>query len=79
MPVLTLPLGLTTQVNAGAMQAAHLHGTLLLGTLGPSMTTIAPEQLLAEVEDVLRPMPPWETIRHNTLENLPGLGEQQRY
>lgn len=32
------------------------------------------EQLLAEIEDVLRTMPPRETIRHETQENLEWLG-----
>ena len=38
------------------------------------MATIAPEQLLAEVEDVIRSMPPRATIRHETPENLSWLG-----
>jgi hypothetical protein len=38
------------------------------------MTTITPEQLLAEIEDVLRTMPPRATIRHNTDENHAWLG-----
>jgi len=32
------------------------------------------EQLLAEVEDLLRTMPPQETLRHETQENLSWLG-----
>jgi hypothetical protein len=32
------------------------------------------EQLLAEVEDLLRTMPPWATIRHETDENFAWLG-----
>ena len=38
------------------------------------MATISPEQLLAEVEDVIRTMPPRETIRHETADNLAWLG-----
>lgn len=38
------------------------------------MATISPEQLLAEVEDVIRTMPPRATIRHETAENLAWLG-----
>lgn len=38
------------------------------------MTTILPEQLLTELEDVIRTMPPRATIRHETEENLSWLG-----
>jgi hypothetical protein len=38
------------------------------------MTTIAPEQLLEEIEDIIRTMPPRPTIRHETTENLSWLG-----
>ena len=38
------------------------------------MTSITPEQLLAEIEDLLRTMPPRATIRHETPENLSWLG-----
>lgn len=38
------------------------------------MTSIAPEQLLAEIEDIIRTMPPRPTIRHETPENLSWLG-----
>ena len=38
------------------------------------MASINPEQLLAEIEDVIRTMPPRETIRHETPENLSWLG-----
>jgi len=38
------------------------------------MTSIAPEQLLNEIEDVIRTMPPRATIRHETSENLSWLG-----
>ncbi len=38
------------------------------------MPTISNEQLLAEVEDVIRTMPPRATIRHETEENLSWLG-----
>ena len=36
--------------------------------------TISPEQLLAEIEDVIRTMPSRATIRHETPENLSWLG-----
>lgn len=38
------------------------------------MNSISPEQLLAEIEDVIRTMPPRATIRHETSENLSWLG-----
>ncbi len=38
------------------------------------MTSISAEQLLAEIEDVIRTMPPRPTIRHETAENLSWLG-----
>jgi hypothetical protein len=38
------------------------------------MAALTPEQLLAEVEDVIRSMPPRETIRHDKPENLAWLG-----
>jgi hypothetical protein len=38
------------------------------------MAYIASEQLLAELEDVIRSMPPRATIRHETPENLSWLG-----
>jgi hypothetical protein len=38
------------------------------------MTTIAPEHLLAEIQDIIRTMPPRPTIRHETAENLSWLG-----
>lgn len=38
------------------------------------MASLATEQLLAEVEDVIRSMPPRATIRHDTPENLAWLG-----
>ena len=38
------------------------------------MGTLTPEQLLAEIEDVIRSMPPRETIRHTSPENLAWLG-----
>lgn len=38
------------------------------------MPAITPEQLLAEVEDLLRTVPPRETIRHETPENHAWLG-----
>lgn len=38
------------------------------------MATISPDQLLAELEDVIRTMPPRATIRHETEENLSWLG-----
>lgn len=38
------------------------------------MNSIPPEQLLAEIEDVIRTMPPRATIRHETPENLSWLG-----
>jgi len=38
------------------------------------MASIAPEQLLAEIEDVIRTMPPRATMRHETPENLSWLG-----
>jgi hypothetical protein len=38
------------------------------------MASITPEQLLAEIEDVIRTMPPRATIRHETPENLSWLG-----
>jgi hypothetical protein len=38
------------------------------------MTSITPEQLLAEIEDLIRTMPPRATIRHETPENLSWLG-----
>lgn len=38
------------------------------------MTPISPEQLLAEIEDIIRVMPSRATIRHETTENLSWLG-----
>jgi hypothetical protein len=38
------------------------------------MATISQEQLLAELEDVIRTMPARETIRHETAENIAWLG-----
>ncbi len=38
------------------------------------MNIIPPEQLLAEIVDVIRTMPPRETIRHETPENLSWFG-----
>ena len=35
---------------------------------------LTPEQLLVEIEDVIRSMPPRSNIRHNTAENLTWLG-----
>lgn len=35
---------------------------------------LKPEQLLVEIEDVIRSMPPRSNIRHNTAENLTWLG-----
>ncbi|WP_176047400.1 hypothetical protein [Burkholderia sp. BCC1644] len=38
------------------------------------MATLAPEQLLAEIEDIIRTMPPRATIRHELPENFAWLG-----
>lgn len=38
------------------------------------MTTLSSEQLLAEIEDVIRTMPPRNTIRHEMAENLAWFG-----
>jgi hypothetical protein len=38
------------------------------------MAAISPEQLLAEIEDVIRTMPPRATIRHDVPENAAWLG-----
>lgn len=38
------------------------------------MASITPEQLLAEIEDIIRTMPPRETIYHETPENFSWLG-----
>lgn len=38
------------------------------------MTSISPEQLMAEIDDVIRTMPPRPTICHETPENLSWLG-----
>lgn len=38
------------------------------------MSALTKEQLLVEIEDVIRAMPPRETIRHETPENLAWLG-----
>lgn len=38
------------------------------------MASVTPEQLLAEIEDVIRTMPPRTTIRHETPDNLSWLG-----
>jgi hypothetical protein len=39
-----------------------------------AMQKVSPEQLLAELEDLLRTMPPRATIRHETNENLAWFG-----
>ena len=41
------------------------------------MSSLTPEQLLAEVEDVLRTMPPRETFGNHTLEHFSWLGRAQ--